>query len=526
METERHSRVSVVDLRSERLDPGFYAASYFFARKIFIESKLPYEIIGDVFEPWCFGAYALCNDIEWSDPMTGVPYFKAESLGTPLVRTDGLSFVTSTTHKLLTKSQVKAGDLVVATSGTIGPCAVVPHWMHAANSNQDTIKIRPLDAGYDSHFVGAWFSSTYMQEFMKREGGGAVQHHLYLYNFKQLPILKLALKSQQYIGEKVRQAERLRANARICAENARVIFDQKLNFREYDFINRLHRRVSSKLLADRLDLNFNSPNRLAILEHINNLHLDFATIEQLCEVSAMIGWKGLTTEHYTEKGPWLLRGFEFDDGVIDFDALTCIEKVKYEEQPQIHFQKGDVAMTKDGTIGRAIVIPNLSNQMAAGSTVARLRILNFSAISPYYLEFCINHPILQIQILGFATGMAQPHITQEWIQRLLIPRIPEESIIGDSVRQHHVQMEMSNLLIEVAKLLVEALVECKITEDELIEAQNRLEKGDASREKAIFRRLFEGGLDATDTRPLFPDLDSYYETLRKVEREQTDMAAK
>jgi hypothetical protein len=30
----------------------------------------------------------------------------------------------------------------------------------------------------------------------------------------------------------------------------------------------------------------------------------------------MIGWKGLTTEHYTDSGPLLIRGIDFEDGSI------------------------------------------------------------------------------------------------------------------------------------------------------------------------------------------------------------------
>ncbi|MDP1563439.1 MAG: hypothetical protein Q8M16_18820, partial [Pirellulaceae bacterium] len=69
-------------------------------------------------------------------------------------------------------------------------------------------------------------------------------------------------------------------------------------------------------------------------------------------------------------------------------------------------------------------------------------------------------------------------------------------------------------------------IERKVTEVALIHAQTCLERGDDKADRAILSRLFEGGLDATETRQLFPDLDAYYENLRLVEREQTEVAAK
>jgi type I restriction enzyme S subunit len=168
----------------------------------------------------------------------------------------------------------------------------------------------------------------------------------------------------------------------------------------------------------------------------------------------------VTTEHYVNEGPWLLRGVEYRDGYIDFDALISVEQYKYDEQPQIHLQYEDIAMTKDGTIGKALAVPELTKQMAAGSTIARLRLKNRSKLSPYYLEFVINHPIVQIQVQSFATGLAQPHITQEWIAQLIIPRLSNiESEISNYIANHHYLMEKAHILTKEAKSQVESLIE-------------------------------------------------------------------
>jgi type I restriction enzyme S subunit len=160
---------------------------------------------------------------------------------------------------------------------------------------------------------------------------------------------------------------------------------------------------------------------------------------------------------------------EYRDGYIDLDAMVSVEQYKYDEQPQIHLAHKDLAMTKDGTIGKAIVVPKLSKPMAAGSTIARLRIKNGKTINPYYLELVINHPVVQIQIQSFATGLAQPHITQEWIAQLIIPRIEsKEKDISTLIEKHHHLMQRAHDLSKETKTDVEALIEGKLDTDAIM----------------------------------------------------------
>jgi type I restriction enzyme S subunit len=203
-------RVPVIDLTPERLDTGFYSKEFYSTKEIIHQSGLSLEPIGAVCEPWQFGAYALCNEIVWSNSKEGVPFLKAEAIESPLVDDTALSYITKDTHSLLSKSALKAGDIIMSTSGTVGRLAVLPNSIPVSNSNQDTIKFSLTGTSYDSHFVAAWLTSKFAQAFMNREAGGAVQQHIYLYNFKRLPLLKLVNGAQKYIGDKVRHAERLR----------------------------------------------------------------------------------------------------------------------------------------------------------------------------------------------------------------------------------------------------------------------------------------------------------------------------
>jgi type I restriction enzyme S subunit len=234
--------------------------------------------------------------------------------------------------------------------------------------------------------------------------------------------------------------------------------------------------TTSWLVADeinnRLDARFNSADRVASIRHLREQSIPHVFLGKLANVSAMIGWKGLTTEHYTIEGPCLIRGVDFEDGILDFAKLVRVDRGKYYEQPQIHLRPGDVVMTKDGTIGKACAIPQTSELLAAGSTVARIR--PTKRINSFYLEAVLNHEVVQAQVRGMATGLAQPHITQEWIGQLLVPELPQAEAIGGLVQQHHSAISRATQLTRTAIADVESLIDGKLDEAACLEQGRKL----------------------------------------------------
>jgi type I restriction enzyme S subunit len=71
-------------------------------------------------------------------------------------------------------------------------------------------------------------------------------------------------------------------------------------------------------------------------------------------------------------------------------------------------------------------------------------------------------------------------------------------------------------LVKCARFLVEALIEGKITEAELIAAGK-----DADADRALLTRLRVDGLDGAGTR-LFPDIDALYELIELVQGTEAD----
>jgi type I restriction enzyme S subunit len=71
--------------------------------------------------------------------------------------------------------------------------------------------------------------------------------------------------------------------------------------------------------------------------------------------------------------------------------------------------------------------------------------------------------------------------------------------------------KMAKALTNSARFLVEALIEGKVTEAELIAAGK-----DADADRALLARLWDDGLDGAGTR-LLPDIDALFDLIAQVQ---------
>ncbi|WP_320706361.1 restriction endonuclease subunit S [Enterobacter cloacae] len=504
----------------DRITAEPYAPEYVNCAKVLGKSSLSIKKLG------CIVSKKINNSIrgvtgQLDIPGATIPMFRPADIADGVANIETAPKLTSEFEEPHEKSRVYPGDIVLGIAGSVGTLGRVQRGIRFGNINGSSARLA-FDSDELSGYILAFLSSKYGQSNLLRFGVGSVPKHLNLEDQPKVEVALTDISAQKYIGDKVRQSEQLRTWAKRSEKWALELFNKQVDWSfEVLKVGKINKVLVSELNG-RLDLKYNSPARLALLRHIKNKQITTTELVRLVDISAMIGWKGLTTDYYTNFGPWLLRGVEFRDGVIEFEKLVSVDRDKYLEQPQIHLKEGDIAFSKDGTIGKAIVIPELANDMAAGSTIARLRLKKVNEINPYYLELVLNHDFVQVQVESFATGIAQPHITQEWIAQLIIPRVKYEQVIGEYLSIHHLANNNSKILIQAAKTLVESLIEGQLTERQLIEAQQALEDGDNSLDQAILSKLSAKGYAIEGATPLFSDVDELYSLLEEAAQAEAE----
>lgn len=360
------------------------------------------------------------------------------------------------------------GDLIVEVKGNTKKAAVISNRIpDNCIVSGSSYRIRLRD-DFDSQFVRTYLLSESGQLLKRRLTSNTTISYIDPESFKSYLIPTPELRIQNAIGNYVRKADRLREIADKEFKHAIKILESELQWNKIKNLSTKNFTwVFPDELEQRLDSNYNSPQRFNILNHYKNQHYEFQSIEHSFDISAMIGWKGLTTEYYTDKGPYLIRGVDFEDGLLVEENLVHVDYEKYEEQPQIHLMPNDIIMIKDGSnYGKCFLIPNLSSDMCAGSTVARLR--NKTEISSYYFLSILNHDVIQNQIKSMSTGMAQPHITQEWISELFIPIIPSFCKVSKKTKTHYKLKYEAKMLMKEAKRAIEDLINGDLIKEELL----------------------------------------------------------
>lgn len=501
-------RVPVADFSPERLDTGFYSKEFYAARAQIVQSGLSLEPIGAVCEPWQFGAYALCNDIVWSNEKDGVPFLKAEAIESPLVNDSALSYVTKATHSLLSKSALKAGDIIMSTSGTVGRLAVLPDSIPVANSNQDTIKFSLSGTSYDSHFVAAWLTSKYAQAFMNREAGGAVQQHIYLYNFKRLPLLKISPTAQQYIGDKVRQAERLRAWAKARGASIEALVSNEAMESACEITPKQHNRPQLDDLSHRLDPKYYGNRAVAVFRQAKALGKPLASL-----VKGIAN--GFEERVFFDTGRDYITVTEVSSGRLDLSSAPKISKAtEVPDKAIIHERCALVVRT--GSIGTAVKVDARDKGAVISSHLIRLEFADEADAAAVAVYLCSTAgKVLQHKI---SYGAVQPQIGQDELLALPIPQFvldAKEQILM-LVMEQESAIRASKSLTTTAKLLVEALIEGQLTEAELITAEKALEADNDRLDRYILNRLKTDGIDGQGP-ALFSDLDELYSLLTQVE---------
>jgi len=228
--------------------------------------------------------------------------------------------------------------------------------------------------------------------------------------------------------------------------------------------------ANSRIINERLSANSYNRDYLDFAKAKNTFN--FKKVSDIAKVTAMIGWKGLTTDDYVdEDGVYLLRTVDIKDNYIDLENAVMAKREKVYEQPQIILKQGDIIFSKDGTLGITAIVPRHQNkEMCVGSTLARIR-LN-SNLDNYYVCAAFMSKIVQAQIGYFTSGIAQPHITQEYINKLEIP-IPSPEIqkyIGDKVRKAEELREEAKRLIKEA----EEILYSQLKQEQYLEKQKSI----------------------------------------------------
>jgi type I restriction enzyme S subunit len=153
------------------------------------------------------------------------------------------------------------------------------------------------------------------------------------------------------------------------------------------------------------------------------------------------------------------------DGYLTFNNSHCADIKEYSDlNPKDLPRKGDILITKDGTIGRAALVET-NDEFCINQSVAVLWLRSCGLYRPYLL-LVIRAPFTQEPVIEAAEGMAIKHLSVSDFAEMLVPLPPleEQKRIVDKVNSLMALIDALEAQLEASRTTGEKLLEAMVAE--------------------------------------------------------------
>ena len=136
------------------------------------------------------------------------------------------------------------------------------------------------------------------------------------------------------------------------------------------------------------------------------------TFNQVITPKARIGWQELKKHEYLRSGySYLIGGTDFSHGTVILDNIWYVSKDRYDMDANIQVSKNDVLVTKDGTIGKVALVPELGKPATLNSGVFVFRTNN--RLLPTFLFRVLSSSVFREFIDTLSAGSTIKHLYQK-----------------------------------------------------------------------------------------------------------------
>lgn len=350
----------------------------------------------------------------------GIPYIQSLHVKNGEIQFDrGEYFVTESWGSKHPK--IYTDDIVIVQTGDIGQVAIIPEEFNGCNYHALIIAKCNKNKAIPSYLC-FYLRSSVGKELMLKTKTGATLPHLNSGSICFTQIILPPLAEQEAIAAWLDEKCGV-----IDAAIAKVD-------REIELIDELKQSEISRVVTR--GLNPNAALRPSGIDWIGDIpeHWEIAPLKFKCSLKGRIGWNGLKSDEFKESAyAYLVTGQDFRGADIDWSKCYQIDKWRYDEDPFIQLENGDILITKDGTIGKIAKVSGLDKPACLNSGIFVMKQLG-EFFSQQYLYWVLVSP----QLLAFnnyvaGQGTTIQHLYQNVFENmpLLVPPLSEQHEIAD-----------------------------------------------------------------------------------------------
>lgn len=433
----------------------------------------------------------------------GIPFLRISDFDGLTVDIENAIKIPKWKHEDEYKTKLIGGDIVISKVGTTGEIAKVPAG-YEVNVSQNLIAVSIDHSKIDGDYLLAALKSIHVNMSLERQVTTIVQGKLTLDIIRELDVPLFTLVTQKYIGDKIRQAEQLRNWAKSTQKNANTLIPAYINEIER-YQHKSYR--TAELNPERLDSLFYHPDYIALESKMKS-----KGCKKLGLIATLIkqAWdkKRADVFEYFEIG-----GLDINTGQV---ASVNTETSSAPSRAKTKVQQGDVLVStvRPNRKNVGFIIKNANDvEMVATSGFSVLRFSSLKEAAFYHAWLRTDDATSQL--MRWNSGSAYPAIDDNVPLNIIVPEFDKDFIDewGQKLLDAQFAYVYAKQLTNAAKTLVEALIEGQLTEEQLIQAQQALEDGDNTLDKAILSKLSSEGYAVEGATPLFSDIDELYRLL-------------
>jgi type I restriction enzyme S subunit len=154
------------------------------------------------------------------------------------------------------------------------------------------------------------------------------------------------------------------------------------------------------------------------------------TLIDCFSLRARIGWQGLRSDEFKTEGAYLVTGWDFINGRINWDDCYHVSVDRFEQDKGIQLRENDLLVTKDGTVGKTAFVVDCPEQATLNSHIFLVRSKDGS-VEPEYLYYVLNSYIFTNFMKNILTGTTIKGLTQGNFYKFIFeaPDVPAQKKI-------------------------------------------------------------------------------------------------
>lgn len=412
------------------------------------------------------------------------------------------------------KGLASSGELLIEVKGNVSKVGVVPDISPKNLMISGSLYKATFNSETDSRYVLAFLKSRHGQILKNRLTSNTIINYIAKDALYSIPLLVVDARAQKYIGDKVRQAERLRAWAKQIEGSVNHYHQALIPTQTGLDFSKQVRVVKPERMTERLDAHFYP----GVVDEYLRLHQgEFKSLGKIC--TDIYNGQTQTETVEAERCKQIT--------VTNLSSTFLVGSPRDVESPIKNdklLKPNDILMCNaahnKSYIGKDLTYVHSDAPILPSTEVMTIRV-DRNQIPASYVRAYLLTQLGNVQIQSTIRGItAHSYPGDMALLDIYVPEIAAGDheawfACDEKLALAGKACEVATLLTVSAKLLVEALIEGQLDESLLIAAQEQLQTGNDSLDRSILNRLKADGVDGKG-QPLFADLDPLYSLLEQA----------